>query len=138
MDEGRSFGCREEDVICTWRGKTLRDSHNLRAVATPIYTPNLDEPTHVLELPFFDPDTRHYELIEDGVALIKDHEMFDGGLSNVWRVQARNIQQPEEDVINLFTMHTTVVSKSRCPPFRPESNSNCDATEDSACPRCID
>jgi hypothetical protein len=117
--------------------QTLCEVRKLHAIAPPNYTPNLDEATHVLELPFYEPDTRHYELIEDGVLLLQDYEMFDGGLSNVWRVQARNIQQPEEDVVNLFTMHTTVVSRSRCPPCREESNSGiCDATENSACTRC--
>jgi hypothetical protein len=98
------------------RFKDLCEGRKLRAIAPPNYTPNLDETTHLLELPFCNPDTHHYELIEDGVSLLQDYEIFDDGLSSTWRVQARNTQQPEEDVVILFTMHTTVVSRSCCPP----------------------
>lgn len=162
MDQSHSFRCRGDDIHSSWGRHDGQSEHrgpcseprrlyqNPESLQKPLrgpqaprhrpdnYTPNLDEATHILELPFYDPDTRHYELIEDGVSLLRDCEMFDGGLSDIWRSQARNIQQPEEDVVNLFTMHTTVVSRSRCPPCRLVLNIElCNAIGNSACSRCI-
>jgi hypothetical protein len=108
----------------------------LRAAGVPRYTPNFDSAKHVLDLPIYGPSNRIFELIEDKVAL-HVYELFNGGVTNAWRVQARNKQQPDEGLVDLFTMHTTVVSRSRCPPHCELGGSGrCDATESSACLRC--
>jgi hypothetical protein len=86
----------------------------LRAAGVPRYTPNFDSAKHVLDLPIYGPSNRDFELIEDKVAL-HEYEMIDGGVTEAWRVQARNEQQPNEEPVNRFT---TDVSRSRCPPCR--------------------
>lgn len=88
---------------------------------------------HGSNLPFYSPDIRHYGLIEDGASL-QDYKMSDGGFSEVWNVQARNIQQPEEDIVDIFTMHTTVVSRLRYLSCRKRKKQRkCGATKDIAC-----
>jgi hypothetical protein len=57
----------------------------------PRYTPNFDSAKHVLDLSIYGPLNHDFELIEDKVALY-EYELFDGGVTEAWRVQARNKQ----------------------------------------------
>jgi hypothetical protein len=51
-------------------------ANNLHTEDAPEYTPNLGQAENVFDLPFYDPDNRHYELMVDEVALY-NHEMAD-------------------------------------------------------------
>jgi hypothetical protein len=92
---------------------------NLKAVGTPQYTPNFEATTHVLQLPFHEPKTGHYKLLKDDI-LSHNYKMFDRGVTKSWKVRAHNLCDSEEDPVNLFTIHTTVVSRMRCPPCRQD------------------
>jgi hypothetical protein len=73
----------------------------LRAAGVPRYTPNFVSAEHVLDLPMYGPSNRDFELIEDKVALC-EYELFNGGVTDAWRIQARNKQQPDEETVNLL------------------------------------
>ncbi|KAK3074928.1 hypothetical protein LTR53_002239 [Teratosphaeriaceae sp. CCFEE 6253] len=86
-----------------------------KAKARHDYTPSYEEPQHVLDLPLYDPQNRHYELIEDKVALY-DHELPDGTLVRAWRLQARNLRDLAAESVNLFTLSVSIWTGTACPP----------------------
>jgi hypothetical protein len=80
------------------------EDRGLRAAGIPRYTPNFDSAKHMLDLPIYGPSNREFELIEDKAAL-HEYELFDGGVTEAERVQARiNSNQTKNRSLFLLRM----------------------------------
>lgn len=71
------------------------------------YTPVDNSLQHVRTLPPHDSANREYRLDEDGVRLY-DHQSSDGQVYRAWRLRARNLSQPNEPEVDIFTIHDTI------------------------------
>lgn len=76
------------------------------------YTPCFDRATHVLDLPFYDPDHRRYVLLEDQVELY-DEVRADESTTRVWRLLAQNQQDDAAAPVPLFVYPTTWMPKKQ-------------------------
>lgn len=75
--------------------------------ATYQYTPELQYAQSILDLPFYNDVSRHYELVEDEVALY-EHTAASGQLTTAWRLRARHLRKPSDEPVALFCLHNTV------------------------------
>ncbi|PVI06927.1 hypothetical protein DM02DRAFT_622693 [Periconia macrospinosa] len=100
------------------------------------YTPSLDQPTQILDMPFFDPENRQYEpLVKDGG--LYDHESYHGDTTRAWRLPARNLRDPESATVELFTLHTSVRENENCAQCKAKrSAKKCNVSPGVAYDRC--
>jgi hypothetical protein len=78
------------------------------------YTPTFEETRHVLDMPLFDPECRHWVLLVDQVELYS-HRTADGTAEQAWRLMAKNERDPESPVVALFVLHTVVLPRKGLP-----------------------
>ncbi|KAI8932508.1 hypothetical protein NX059_010690 [Plenodomus lindquistii] len=101
------------------------NKYDIRAATGTIeYTPNLNVLEHVLDLPPFDPTNRRYKLLEEEIALY-EHEMWDGGKVQAWRLAAINEADPSARAVQLFVMPISIANGMFCPPCRLTNNNEC-------------
>ena len=81
----------------------------------PLYTPNLEKAEFILDLPFFDPKNRHYELLEDEVVLYQHIAV--GYRGQAWRLRAHNLQKPNDEPVDLFIKHTNIGDDGEIKPL---------------------
>jgi len=53
--------------------------------------------------------------------MLYDHEMASGEVYRAWRIQARNICEPDSDPVDMFQMHTSIRENEQCAQCK-ESN----------------
>lgn len=110
----------------------LRDN-DINSTTAPEYTPQLDVISFVLDLP----KLRHWRLLVDKVALY-DHEQADGTIVRAWCVQAvdDNNPDPNQVLVNLFTLHANIGARDRCPPCKRGKEACKGKGPGQACERC--
>jgi hypothetical protein len=113
--------------------------NNVHTDKPAVYTPNFDKAEHVLDMPFFDPDHRHFELMVENVALY-DHEPAIGDTYRAWRLSARNLREPDSEPVELFQLHTSIRDNERCIQCKGDSNhmAYCNVQDGVACDNCVE